>query len=391
MSQELINHSPDIQKLIQEGYNVEIRGSFLLLHDIPYVNSKREIHNGILVSPLTLAGNRTAKPNHVVFFQGEYPCKKNGSPIAGLQHQSKAQKLGNEIDVDHSFSNKPKPDGYTDYFQKMDRYVEIISSQAIAIDSTVTPKTGLKSAAISNNSVFEYIDTHSARSGIENINQMYSDQCVAIVGLGGTGSYVLDLVSKTPVNQIHLYDGDDFLQHNAFRAPGAAPLEKLVSKPKKTDYYEEIYSAIRKNIFSHSENVDESNISQLSKMSFVFLCIDANDAKKTIIDYLIPNKIPFVDVGMGVHIADNQLLGMVRTTLCTEAKHDHVGKRISLNSQDNNEYATNIQIADLNMLNASFAIIKWKKFIGFYQDFNKEYNITYSINDNLLLNDENEP
>jgi hypothetical protein len=37
-------------------------------------------------------------------------------------------------------------------------------------------------------------------------------------GLGGTGSYILDLVSKTPVNEILLFDSDDFLQHNAFRS-----------------------------------------------------------------------------------------------------------------------------------------------------------------------------
>jgi tRNA A37 threonylcarbamoyladenosine dehydratase len=45
--------------------------------------------------------------------------------------------------------------------------------------------------------------------------------------MGGTGSYILDLVAKTAVMEIHLFDGDDFNQHNAFRAPGAASLEDL--------------------------------------------------------------------------------------------------------------------------------------------------------------------
>ena len=65
---------------------------------------------------------------------------------------------------------------------------------------------------------------------------------VAIVGLGGTGSYVLDFVAKTPVQEIHLFDGDEFLTHNAFRAPGAASLEALRRKPKKVDYLAAIYS-----------------------------------------------------------------------------------------------------------------------------------------------------
>ena len=60
---------------------------------------------------------------------------------------------------------------------------------------------------------------------------------VAIAGPGGTGSYVLDLVAKTPVRDIHLFDGDSFMSHNAFRAPGAASLEELRALPKKVDYF----------------------------------------------------------------------------------------------------------------------------------------------------------
>jgi hypothetical protein len=35
---------------------------------------------------------------------------------------------------------------------------------------------------------------------------------------------VLDFTAKTHVKEIHLFDGDTFFQHNAFRAPGAANL-----------------------------------------------------------------------------------------------------------------------------------------------------------------------
>ena len=59
---------------------------------------------------------------------------------------------------------------------------------------------------------------------------------VAIIGLGGTGGYILDFVAKTPVKQIRLFDPDVFLSHNAFRAPGAPMLEELRDAPKKVDY-----------------------------------------------------------------------------------------------------------------------------------------------------------
>ena len=57
------------------------------------------------------------------------------------------------------------------------------------------------------------------RAGISDLNAMLRGQKIAIVGLGGTGSYILDLIAKTEVSEIHLIDADEFVNHNAFRAP----------------------------------------------------------------------------------------------------------------------------------------------------------------------------
>ena len=43
MSAKLISRSPDLKRLMDEGYEVAIVDGFLILHSIPYVNSKREI------------------------------------------------------------------------------------------------------------------------------------------------------------------------------------------------------------------------------------------------------------------------------------------------------------------------------------------------------------
>ena len=48
-------------------------------------------------------------------------------------------------------------------------------------------------------SVFQYIDTNSSRAGIDNCNRKMLDKKIAIIGLGGTGAYILDLVSKTNI------------------------------------------------------------------------------------------------------------------------------------------------------------------------------------------------
>ena len=60
---------------------------------------------------------------------------------------------------------------------------------------------------------------------------------------------------------------------------------------------------------------------------------------------------------------------------------------ISFADEADNEYSSNIQIADLNDLNALHAIMKWKKYYGFLNDQIMELNSTYSINVNTIFND----
>ena len=109
MSQQLINHSPDLQRLQEEGYDVEIRSNYLLIKRIPYVSSNKEIQYGTLVSELSLAGNITTTPStHVAMFAGGYPCHKDGSEIDKIRHQSNREKLVDNLETHYSFSSKPE-------------------------------------------------------------------------------------------------------------------------------------------------------------------------------------------------------------------------------------------------------------------------------------------
>jgi tRNA A37 threonylcarbamoyladenosine dehydratase len=102
----------------------------------------------------------------------------------------------------------------------------------------------MKTEVMSNTNVFNYPDTNSSRAGIEFLNRKFENQKIAIIGLGGTGSYILDQVAKTPVKEIHIFDADVFQLHNAFRSPGAVSSEKLEAENgiMKVDYYYGIYS-----------------------------------------------------------------------------------------------------------------------------------------------------
>lgn len=389
MSQKLIDHSPDLKALRDEGYEIEVLNGFLLIHHIPYVNSARIICYGILVCQLNLITNeRTAKPNtHVIYFQGEHPCDKNGNIIRAIQHTSSTQILFGNFVVNHSFSNKPS-EGYQDYYQQVKRYSDIISAPAKSIDDKVTEKTFKAIFDRDNETVFMYIDSNSSRSNINFISEKLYDEKIGIIGLGGTGSYILDLVSKTPVKEIRIFDGDTFLQHNAFRSPGAASIEMLNKQMSKVDYYQHIYSNIHKNIKAFNDFITTESLNLLDELTCVFISIDKGSVKKIIIDYLLEKSITIIDVGMGINRVDDSLIGMLRVTTATQFKRDHLSNRISVSDDANNEYNTNIQIAELNALNATLAIIKWKKLCGFYNDLENEHNTTYSINVSQLLNDE---
>jgi ThiF family len=390
MSQQLINRSSDLRKLRDDGYEIEIRANnYLLIHGVPYLNSNKEIKKGTLVSVLTLAGDVTTNNvDHVVHFIGEFPCNKDGTEINPIRHQTLNQNLADNLFVNFSFSNKPA-DGYKDYYEKMSSYIRVISDPAVSIDKSVSAKTFKFIEFQDDESVFNYSDTNSSRAGIDVITDKLKNQKIGIVGLGGTGSYILDLIAKTPVNEIHLYDGDFFLRHNAFRSPGAASIEVLNEQAKKTDYLRTIYSRMHKNIFSHDCFINSSNIDQLLQLNFVFMCIDKGDVKRLIFKTLKEANITVIDAGIGVEAVDNSLIGIVRVTTSTGNKSDHLDNRIDFSGvADDNDYSKNIQIAELNSLAASLAVIKWKKLSGFYQDLENEHNTTYSLNVNMLQSEE---
>jgi hypothetical protein len=392
MSHRLINRSPDLKRLRDEGYDIDIRCGHLLVKSVPHVNSKKEIKTGMLVSKLNLSNDVTAKPeDHVAFFEGEYPCDKDGVRIAKIENQSQRKNLGIDLVIDHTFSAKPMNGPYEDYHAKITTYVAILSGPAQLIDPRVTAKTFPVITAKEDESVFNYIDTASSRAEINVVSGKLELDRIAIIGLGGTGAYVLDLTAKTHVKEIHLFDGDTFFQHNAFRSPGAASGADLERKLPKTEYFLRLYSNMRRGIFSHPVYMDASNVEDLRGMNFVFLCFDAGTEKKLVVERLASFGIPFIDVGMGVYLTGDSLGGIVKTTTSTPMQRDHVRtkNRISFSAGDaNNEYDRNIQIADLNALNAALAVIKWKKLFGFYHDFESEHHSTYTIDGNKLLNED---
>lgn len=392
MSHKLIDLNEDLRKLRDEGYNVDIYGGYLIVRDIPYVNEKRQVRrDGVLADALNLNGEIINPPgDHTIKFAGDYPCDSEGKVMEGIRQNSDPVTISPRLTTQHSFSARPQPTGnYRGYYEKVRTYDAILSGPAAVLDPSVSAKTFRVVEPEDDGSPFQYIDTASAQAEISAVTQKLAVERLAIVGMGGTGSYVLDLLAKTPANEIHIFDGDKFSSHNAFRAPGAASKDDLHKQLLKVEYFKEIYIRMHKRIFDHPEYVDASNVDQLRDMACVFVCVDSGPDKKLILEKLEEFGVPFIDVGMGLYVVNHRLGGILQVVTSTPENRAQAKARISFAADDDeNPYDKNIQVADLNALNAVLAVIRWKKMREFYSDTKRERYNSYSIGGSMLLNED---
>jgi molybdopterin/thiamine biosynthesis adenylyltransferase len=386
MSHRLIARSPDLLALRDGGLNLEVRGGHLVVKDVPFVTASRAVRtNGVLISTLDTqvvdGVEVSAKPvQHQVHWIGEHPCHADGSKIRSFENPSLPQDLGHGLKVDFMFSAKAN---YRDYQHKMRAYLGWIVGEAQKLDPKATAETHpVYATGEDDDDPFNYIDTASSRVGIGGDNDKLQSERLGIIGLGGTGSYVLDLVAKTRVAEIRMFDADSFDTHNAFRAPGAWSLEELKTKRSKVQTYAELYGKLRRRGLSFQQTrVNSANLALLEGLTFVFLCLDEGREKRAIIDWLIERSIPFTDVGMGVTRGPQGLQGIVRVVTGAPGHYADAEPHLSCGDADEAEniYATNIQIAELNALNAAMAVIRWKRLLGFYRDAGREHYSGYQI------------
>ncbi len=395
MSHRLIALNDDLRLLRDEGYNVSVESGYLIVRDVPYVDSASVVHyDGLLATNLEIPdGDHTVPPqDHTIKFRGSYPHTHRGAPIEALRHSSDPVRINERITTQHSFSNKIDGRLYKDYHEKIANYVRVLGDEAVAIDVNASALTHRVIEPDDKNIPFTYIDTWSAKADINMVSEKLAVEKLAIVGLGGTGSYILDLLAKTPAKEIHLFDGDTFASHNAFRAPGAACKDLLKEQPLKVDYFKQIYERMHLGIHAHAEYVDSANVEALRGMACVFLCMDASKIKKSIVNKLEEFNVAFIDVGMGLHVRDETIGGQLRVTTSQANNREKARSEISFADDDGvNEYDKNIQVADQNALNAVLAVIRWKKMRRFYFDSKRERSSSYAISTNLLLSDDLEP
>jgi hypothetical protein len=385
MFQKLVSHNPDLKKLVDKGYAVAIDSSnHLVIRDIPYLSGDGELKIGGIVAKLNFIDKyRFEQQDHQIYFAGSVPYSLDGKPIQNLAGGECSIGLSSsctDIQVQRSFSNKPKVAGkYQDNFHKIETYMGFISGPAIE-KFGASPYTFRLSDQVMDDPIFKFRDTLTSRSDLSDLSEKLSNDVVAIVGLGGTGAYVLDFLVKTPIKEIRGFDNDAYHVHNAFRSPGQLMESELGNSKAKV--YQDRYDSFRHGLLIIDKYVDESCEQELAGVTFAFVCVDNGDARKEIFDLLISMKIPFIDVGMGLKIgSEGSLSGMVRTTYFPADMADTVrNKKWASESEDpENLYKLNIQISELNAINACIAVVQFKQLRGFYCSSDERLNTLLNV------------
>lgn len=374
----------DLTRLENDGYDVELRDGYLIVNDVPYVTADKSVACGQLVMPAAMAGDVLAVPgDHTTHFAGSEPCDSEGRPLSNVINGPQVHEFLPGLRTDFYFSAKPPEGNYRNYYDKVTTYADLLSRWARHIDPRATARTHpVRAVPDDEDYPFAYRDSASSRAGTSALNSVFRGARIAIIGLGGTGSHVLDLVAKTPVAQIHLYDGDVFINHNAFRAPGAADIADLRAHPNKAQYWAAQYSRMKRGIVAHPQFFDVETVTEVAGFDFVFLALDDGSDRQGIAAALEEANLSFIDVGMGVTDTGSGLTGMLRVSTSTPARRVPV----PTGATEPDEYARNIQIGDLNALNAALAVLQWKRHLGFYADMASDVPaFAYPVSDNAIV------
>lgn len=360
--------NPDVQRLVDEGYAIIIYGQYIIVDNVPYVSAAGVVSYGSIISAYD--EKKGVNNDHTVWFTGSVPCTPTGASLAHVLVADSNPCLVADRQVQCRFSYKSeRPDTLDNYYNKLMHYVRKLQSYANVIDPMASASGGGSISIRQKRSVFFYPNMAIAREGLDAYEDKLKIAKVAIVGLGGTGSYILDALAKTPVEEIHLYDDDIVDPATVYRMPGALTIDQAYSEVRKTDHFRAVYSCMRTGIESHPMRIDASNVQVLDDCKFVFIAVDHGPSRGLIANHLVEKGIPFIDVGMGIdRIPDDvKLLARVRVTAINNESKSLVDSLPVADDQEDAVY-NNIQVAELNALNAMLAVILYKQKIGFYSD-----------------------
>lgn len=369
--QELANLNPFVKDLDEQGYQLDFINGYLVIYGLPYLDKGGQLRYGDWVSPVDLTEGGAIDPpgNHQAWFRGDKPHDQDGRELS-IGTTANRLEVTTNFAADFSFSLKLLDENgqmrkYHSFEEKVQTYLGAVTAPAIAAYPDATPLRGIEVKAAAQNSPLRFPDTSSANYNLNDISSLLRTKKVAIVGLGGTGSYILDLLARTHLERIALFDDDKVHVHTIFRMPGF--IHRAIGKPK-VEAPAHQYGNWHSGIEPINERVTQENVERLFEFDFVFVSVDDGPARRLIVDWLTSKSVPFVDCGMGLNRSVVGLNGTVRITGVDRTAYDRTIDTAYLPTENakEDEYRRQAQIAELNALNAALAVIRFKQHFKIY-------------------------
>ena len=331
--------------------------------------------------------NRIGGDVHAVHItiDGEYDGSvyhADGTPIGN--HVGGDGKTWSNISIKRGAQGRPEPD---------ETAHDLLHRYAKHIVGAVSAAGRSEPAALAMPDPFHIPNTFEARAAIAPVQDRIRGQRIAIIGLGGTGAYLLDLIAKTPVSEIHLLDSDCVDWHTLKRAPGAPTAEDIelvrMGSLLKVDYYHSKYAALRDGIHPHPVRVDSPSVFAefLSDhpVDYAFVCIDQltdgdSPRQDAVYRAVTEGGVPFIDSGVSITLEDCAVRGAV-TTSAYDAGSDAWKDAIPNARLDGSAPGyRNVQLPEVNAAAATFAVMEWRRRTrqyvsespSFYQKFRLE-------------------
>ena len=306
-----------------------------------------------------------------ITIDGEYDGRvyyADGTPIGNYLNGDK--KTWSEISIRKGGKGKPEDD---------ETAHDLLHRYAKSIVGAVWEAKHSGAVSIEDPGPFHIPNTFEARAAIAPVQDPIRGQRIAIIGLGGTGSYVLDQIVKTPVAEIHLLDSDYLEWHNLMRAPGAPTAEEIdlvrAGCLRKVDYYHSKYGSLREGIYPHPVSVESTSMFaeflSVHPIDYAFVCIDQLTEGETsrqdvVYRALSETGVPFIDAGVSITLQDCVVTGSV--SISAYAAGSELWKNVIPNARLEGGALgyRNVQLPEVNATAAGLAVMQWRRCTGQY-------------------------
>ena len=356
----------------QAGFTVRVEPDVVVAEGVPCLFANRAVGSCTIEKSFDPA---SGQPNGRIGSAVHAVRITPGEAQDGCVYNADGTPIGSHVSGDgQTWSNISIRKGSQDSPEDDVSASDLIHRYAKQIVGAVSAAGYSETVSLGRRGPFKIPNTFEARAAIGSVQDRIRDQRTAIIGLGGTGAYVLDLIAKTPVAEIHLLDSDDVDWHNFMRAPGAPTAEEIESlhngRLRKVDYYHSKYASLRKGIHPHAVRVDSPSMFaeflSAHPVDYAFVCIDqltAGDSPRQDVVYcaLSAAEVSFIDSGVSITLEDHAVRGVVTTSAYAAGSLAWKDAIPNARVEGNVPGYRNVQLPEVNALAAALAVMEWRR------------------------------